>query len=538
MVRRPKHGMAGPRRTRSGVKPRLVHLIWAGIILVLIPFACNFPFDELVSGEVPQPTQDEPNWIFAQPTRRATATPTPQPPEAQNQEPLVQLEAAPLHENGSQPVMYYTQAGDTLATVAVRYSVFPEEISSPEFLPELHFLNPGQLLLIPNRIGETTPAERILPDSEVVYSPSAIDFDIQGLVASAGGYLSRYREYLGTSGNTSGADIIKRVALENSINPKLLLALLEYRSGWVYGQTSGVASADYPMGYRDQREQGLYRQLVWSMKQISIGYYAWREGRLTELQFADGSTARLAPDLNAGTVGLQYLFAKWYDQEGMATALDPQSGLPALYVEMFGDPWARAQIYEPLFPPDLAQPDLILPFVRGQTWAFTGGPHGAWEQDGAWAALDFAPGSLVPGCEKSYALITAVAAGLVVRSERGVVVIDLDGDGYEQTGWSILYLHVESDGRVPVGTLVEQGDRIGHPSCEGGFSTGTHVHMARKYNGEWMPADGPIPFDLGGWLAYSSGVPYKGTLVRGERTVIASELGISASQIQRGPQDP
>lgn len=530
--------MAGPRRTRSGVKPRLVHLIWAGIILVLIPFACNFPFDELVSGEVPQPTQDEPNWIFAQPTRRATATPTPQPPEAQNQEPLVQLEAAPLHENGSQPVMYYTQAGDTLATVAVRYSVFPEEISSPEFLPELHFLNPGQLLLIPNRIGETTPAERILPDSEVVYSPSAIDFDIQGLVASAGGYLSRYREYLGTSGNTSGADIIKRVALENSINPKLLLALLEYRSGWVYGQTSGVASADYPMGYRDQREQGLYRQLVWSMKQISIGYYAWREGRLTELQFADGSTARLAPDLNAGTVGLQYLFAKWYDQEGMATALDPQSGLPALYVEMFGDPWARAQIYEPLFPPDLAQPDLILPFVRGQTWAFTGGPHGAWEQDGAWAALDFAPGSLVPGCEKSYALITAVAAGLVVRSERGVVVIDLDGDGYEQTGWSILYLHVESDGRVPVGTLVEQGDRIGHPSCEGGFSTGTHVHMARKYNGEWMPADGPIPFDLGGWLAYSSGVPYKGTLVRGERTVIASELGISASQIQRGPQDP
>jgi hypothetical protein len=52
---------------------------------------------------------------------------------------------------------------------------------------------------------------------------------------------------------------------------------------------------------------------------------------------------------------------------------------------------------------------------------------------------------------------------------------------------------------IAEGTLVEQGDALGHPSCEGGRSTGKHVHLARKYNGEWIAADGPIPFVLSGW---------------------------------------
>jgi hypothetical protein len=35
---------------------------------------------------------------------------------------------------------------------------------------------------------------------------------------------------------------------------------------------------------------------------------------------------------------------------------------------------------------------------------------------------------------------------------------------------------------------VKTGDRIGHPSCEGGAANATHVHIARRYNGEWIPA--------------------------------------------------
>jgi len=272
---------------------------------------------------------------------------------------------------------------------------------------------------------------------------------------------------------------------------------------------------------------------------LSIGYYSWREGRLTELNFLnDHYKVRLAPDLNAGSVALQYFFAQISDSQHWVKAVDAQKGFPAFYQQMFGDDWARAQSVEPLYPPGLKQPPLSLPFERNKLWSFTGGPHGAWEHDGSYAALDFAPASAESGCVESQAWVTASASGLVVRSDRGLVVLDLDGDGKEQTGWVIIYLHVSSENRIAVGTWVDKGDRLGHPSCEGGIATGTHVHIARKFNGEWIAADGPIPFDLSGWVAHAGQEAYQGYLERGDETVIANSNAYQKSFITLTDADP
>jgi hypothetical protein len=126
-----------------------------------------------------------------------------------------------------------------------------------------------------------------------------------------------------------------------------------------------------------------------------------------------------------------------------------------------------------------------------------------------------------------------MAPGLVVRSGNGVVVIDTDGDGNEQTGWALLYLHIATSGRVGKGTWLESGDLVGHPSCEGGISTGTHVHIARKYNGEWVAAGGPLPFVMDGWSVNAGTQPYTGTMSREGQTVIASVYGSYESQIIR-----
>jgi hypothetical protein len=435
--------------------------------------------------------------------------------------------------------LYYTQAGDTLPVVAVRFGVDPAEISSPKPIPETAMLPPNQLLIIPDRFVNTTPSEKILPDSEVVFSPSAMDFDIDAFVSQAGGYLSSYQEYLGSTGWTSGVDIVWRVALENSINPRLLLVLLEYQSGWVYGQPVDLLKTDYPMGKVELSRKGLYFQLAWAVNQISVGYYGWREGLLTDIHFSDGiSTPRLAPDLNAGSVALQYYLSVVYDTTGWIQALNPKQGFPALYERMFGDPWMRAQDVEPLYPAGLTQPRMILPFLIGQLWSYTGGPHGAWEADGARAALDFAPASDVQGCSKTDDWVLAAASGVVARSGNGVVVIDMDGDGKEQTGWVLLYLHMSSEDRVEVGEQVATGDFIGHPSCEGGHASGRHIHIARKYNGEWIPADGPLPFELSGWVAHAGSAPYKGTLTRGDETVTASTVGSFESRIRREREEP
>ena len=431
------------------------------------------------------------------------------------------------------PLLYYTQAGDTLPVVAVRFNVEAAEVSSPAGpIPETGLLTPNTLLIIPHMLVNTTSAVKIIPDSELVYSPSAVDFDVAEFVNQAGGYLSNYREWLGSTQWTSGAEIVHRVALENSINPRLLLALLEYQSGWVNGQPSNPLQEDYPMGKVDLSMKGLYPQLAWAVNQLSIGYYGWREGWVTEIQFSDGVTARLAPDLNSGTVALQYYYAQVYDTPGWLGALDGSTGIPAIYEKMFGNPWTRAMDFEPLYPPNLSQPEMILPFLIGQVWSYTGGPHGAWEHDGARAAIDFAPGSTESGCVKSEALVVAAVPGLIVRVGHGAIVEDLDGDGNEQTGWNILYMHVNGL-QVEEGDWVETSDLLGHPSCEGGVATGTHVHIARKYNGEWISADGPLPFVLSGWTVHAGSIPYVGTMTKDNDIISSSVYGGHESQIMR-----
>jgi len=435
-------------------------------------------------------------------------------------------------------VLYYSLPGDSLPAVARHFGVDVTDILAEVELPEAGLINPNTLMIIPNVLnGEMTSSIQIMPDSEVVFSPSAIDFDVSSYVAAAEGYLNQFKEYLGSTGMTSGIEGVKRIAIENSINPRLLLALLEYESGWVTGQPRNLEDNDYPLGYVDLYYVGLFRQFMLASEDLSLGYYGWRIGQLSELTFTDGKKVRIAPDLNAGTVAILYFFSKHNNYSDWLAIIDPNAGFMKLYENMFGDPWARAQKVEPLFPPGLTQPPLNLPFSPGETWSLSGGPHSAFEKRGALAALDFAPGADQRGCYESESWVLAAASGQVVRSGNGIVILDLDNDGYEQTGWDLLYLHIAEVDRVPKGTLLNIDDRIGHPSCEGGPSTGTHFHFARKFNGEWALADGPLPFNLSGWVAHAGELPYEGTMTKDGLVVIALPNGSAVTKIVRQPDE-
>jgi LasA protease len=434
-------------------------------------------------------------------------------------------------------ILYYTIAGDSLPEVGVRFGVDMASITSPDPLERKGLLPPGQLLIIPNKLQatETSSTHKLLPDSEVTFSPSTIDFDLHGFVQSAGGYLATYREYLASTGWTSGADVIGRVALEYSVNPRLLLAFLEFQSGWVYGfpDPADEIALTYPMGHVNSMKKNLYLQSAWFASRVMDGYYGWREGRQLVINFQDGQVLRLAPQLNAGSVGLMNAFSHLYGFQDWGILLYGEDMFLAHFERMFGDPWVRAQGVEPLIPVDTQQPEMILPFEKDKIWAFTGGPHAAWSAADVWAALDFAPASSITGCFDSSAWVVAAMSGRVIRSGAGVVVIDQDDDGYEQTGWTLLYLHIADKNRIARGEWVEIGDRIGHPSCEGGRSTGTHIHIARRYNGEWVPADGPLPFNLSGWRARAGTEAYKGWLIKGTDILYANTASTFETQIMR-----
>jgi LasA protease len=464
-----------------------------------------------------------------------SSTPIPSPsPDAPLDSPTPEAEAT----SGEPAILYYAQSGDTLPALAARFSVPASDIRSDSAVPDRGLITPGTLLIIPDRISEpTSPEDQLIPDTELVFSATAADFNIGQYITDAGGKLSTYREYLGSTGWTTGTQAIRRLAYENSINPMLLLAILEYESRWVQGDSVDQMHNDYPMGYLNPYYKNLFGQMLWAVNQLSTGYYGWRTGTITELTFQDGTHVRLNPRLNAGTVALQFLFAQLHAQSRWAQIVDPTNGFMAVYTQMFGDPWVRADTIDSIFPPGITQPTLALPFEFNTEWSLTGGPHGAWEHDGSLAAIDFAPATDHGGCDVTPTWVTAAAPGVIVRSEKGVVVEDLDGDGYEQTGWDLVYLHIATDGRVAAGTYVQENDRIGHASCEGGQATGTHLHFVRKYNGEWVAADGPLPMVLDGWTVHQGTAPYEGTITKDQSTIVADPVGQLKSVIIRTRND-
>ena len=58
------------------------------------------------------------------------------------------------------------------------------------------------------------------------------------------------------------------------------------------------------------------------------------------------------------------------------------------------------------------------------------------------------------------------------------------------------------------------------------------MHLARKYNGEWLPAEGILPFNLEGWIPHNGNEPYLGTLTRGSQSVTACTCSNAASWVQ------
>jgi LasA protease len=479
------------------------------------PWQASWIEDEAVDRPFPEGDARQPT--HAEVPRITEPTPTPNPP--------IQLPTP-----RSETLTYVVQQGDTLRRIAQQYQVSIAQIVAFNEISNPDLISVGQELLIPPPAFDAVATGfKILPDSELINSPSNAGFDVGAFVRDHGGYLAAYSEEVdGVS--LSGAEIVARVALEYSINPRLLLTVLEFQSQWVTASEPLEETRTYPMRYYDAWRDGLYKQLGWAANLLNEGYYLWKLEAINTWMLSDSSIIEVDPTINPGTAGVLNLMRYFTTQSDWEWAVS-EAGVFATYYRFFGYPFHFA--VEPILPDDLAQPELQLPFEDGAVWSYTGGPHGGWNTGSAWAAVDFAPPGEALGCFPSEAWVVASAPGEIVYSDHGAVIQDLDGDGIWQIGWSIFYMHIDSQNRVEVGTYLEAGDRVGHPSCEGGFSTGTHLHIARRYNGEWIAADGDLPFVMDGWVSSGYGVEYNGFLTKGDMVLEAWNGRAPLNAIQR-----
>ena len=218
----------------------------------------------------------DPETLTPEPTATESApTLTAEPsgiPEQVSPTPLTPTATLPPINTAGPMDVYQSQGGDTLNIVARRFNLKPEQIIAGVVLPPPdELIPPNTLLLVPKTPAgtKTSPQERTIPDSEIVYGPSTIGFNTADYVNRQAGYLSSYREYVLSGGWISGDGAVERLALENSLNPRMLLALIEYQSHWVLGQPTNLAESEYPLGYVDIGYQRLFRQLMYLSRSTS-----------------------------------------------------------------------------------------------------------------------------------------------------------------------------------------------------------------------------------------------------------------------------
>ncbi|MEW5719344.1 MAG: LysM peptidoglycan-binding domain-containing protein [Chloroflexota bacterium] len=407
---------------------------------------------------------------------------------------------------------YTVRYGDTLGAISARFDVAVDDLMRLNGITNPNTLQIGQQLKIPVVVTHGAPGDKLLPDSEVVYSPAYASFDVSAVANQFNGYLAVYSEKV-EGEMLTGAQIVQLVAERYSVGPRVLLALLEHQSGWVTNAALTQNQITYPIGNVDTMRQGLFFQMSWAANRLNEGYYGKITGRLAAYRLKDRTRVRLAANANPGTIAIQNILAQLYGWDAWQAQIG-NDGFLATYRKLFGAPNQFA--IEPLIPPDLRQPALRLPWSDGELWYYTGGPHAGWGDLASWSAVDFTPTDIAGSgsCIISRRWALAAASGKIVRVERGRVVLALNGGDFQGKGWALLYLHVAASGRVAVGAQVNAGDRIGHPSCEGGEADVSHLHFARLYNGQWIGAE-MLPYILSSWTIAPADRAYDGTMTRG-----------------------
>lgn len=355
------------------------------------------------------------------------------------------------------------------------------------------------------------PAEApaaILDDRRLNYEPGFYAQAIQAFLDTQPGPLKSMAFRVGDRTH-SFAESLAGQAAYYSVNPKVILALIELRSGLVSDPDPTADQLGWAVGYQGEsgNRRGVQAQVRWAVKQI---LYARRDyPARAPLVYADDSELPPPDDMTLA----EYALARV-----LAPTVSPGQVLPLLerftetYARLFDDPRTPPVDWPPPAAPFLVRPtETVVPVT---SFFDHGGPFltrnaavgvttywGRTETDMAFAynghdGWDYA------AAPPDRAI--AAAAGEVVfagNADDGcntrAVVID-HGNGYRTLYWHLYSVDVEIGQRV---AAAERIGMIGNTGC----SSGPHLHFGVQYLGRntdpygWCgPGDDP-------WRAHPAG---------------------------------
>lgn len=323
-------------------------------------------------------------------------------------------------------------------------------------------------------------------DRRLMYEPGFYVPQLQALLDTQAGALKRQQLQVGDA-RYSFAETLIGPASYYSINPKVLLALLELRSGLLSTPNPSPDQLGWALGYQGENgnRRGLQAQIRWAVKEL---LYAKRDyPQYAALTFADGSSAAPPPGLSLS----EYVIARV-----LAPTTSPDQ-LPALrqgflqtYTRLFGDPRVPPSDWPAPAAPFLAWPlehpaavtsffDHSGPFLTrnarsgittywGRTEtdiAFAYNGHDGWDYAAAPPDLGLA------AADGEVVFAGNADDGCATRA----VIID-HGNGYRTLYWHLARVD------TTIGQHVVRGQPIGVIGSSG-CATGPHLHFGVQYLG-------------------------------------------------------
>ncbi|GAA0211432.1 hypothetical protein GCM10009123_18260 [Kangiella japonica] len=319
--------------------------------------------------------------------------------------------------------------------------------------------------------------DNALTKQQVVYDyDEMLSFDVQEYLAENAPHLA------------DKAEIISHYAGYSSISPKLLIALMEQESGLISSSKASSNTArpfgilSSKAGFREQVEDISSRLAMEFYKGHSYAQTGVNEKQTTDLDAVKAIKAILAPKYSSNADS-----AMKFSQTAHAKAV---ISVGQTYNKLFGDADSKVKSNSETQQKISNIDDYFqLPYLVGETWR-NGGTHtnngsGSYPQ----SSLDFNDGGRW-GDNLRHIWVTAAAPGTVkYHSSCFMEVI-------HESGWSTTYYHLEN---IQYGTnaTVDRNTRIanyadtrGQALCNGGQSTGPHLHFSLKKNGQYYHLDG------------------------------------------------
>jgi murein DD-endopeptidase MepM/ murein hydrolase activator NlpD len=347
---------------------------------------------------------------------------------------------------------------------------------------------------------ETPPGVVFFDQQRITYEPNFYAPQIQAFLDKQPGVLKHLGVRVGDHEYSFAETLVGQTAYY-SINPRVLLALLETQSKLLSTEKPSDDQMMYAMGYHDDdRAKGFAAQVRYAVRQL---HYARRDyisyGPLT---FADKSTAPAAPGMGLG----EYMVAR-----AIALTTTPER-LPDLlnafrdtYTRLFGDPGAPpADWPKPATAPFLSRPmdktarvtsffDHDAPFLNpnGSLVSYWGRTETQLSYDGhdGWDYALAPPEPALAAADGDVVFAGNADDNCATRA----VIID-HGNGYRTLYWHLARIDVES------GAHVTRGQPIGIIGSSG-CAQGPHLHFGVQFLGRNT--------DPYGWCGTSMADPWR-----------------------------